>query len=341
MQHTTPYNLECEDCDKCDCKANNFIPFLDTQCTIKDKKIIVDLYKKKTDRNMYLLTSSCHPAHVTSNIPFSLALRIVRICSEQESRDQRLAELKEMLLDRDYKPRTIDAAINKAKNITREEALKRVKREKTSDRAVFVVRYDPGLPSITKIVQKHWRTMTLDPYMKTIFPKPPLIAYKRPMNIRDKLIRAKIPPPPRNRPLRIKNGMFKCNKPCSICPFVKEQSSVKSTANSTTIELHHHHNCNDFNFIYIIECKKCKLQYIGESDQTVRKRFLQHRGYVRRHEKEKGTGLHFNLPGHNMADMTISVLERISNPDPAYRKERERHYIALFESFRKGINRKR
>ena len=42
-----------------------------------------------------------------------------------------------------------------------------------------------------------------------------------------------------------------------------------------------------------------------------------------------------------MADMTISVLERISNPDPAYRKERESHYIAQFESFRKGINRKR
>merc|ERR1711973_458740 len=42
MQHTTPYNLECEDCDKCDCEAMNFIPFLDTQCTIKNRKIIVD-----------------------------------------------------------------------------------------------------------------------------------------------------------------------------------------------------------------------------------------------------------------------------------------------------------
>ena len=61
-------------------------------------------------------------------------------------------------------------------------------KKKTSDRAVYVVWYDPGLPSITKIVQKHWRSLTLDPYMKSIFPKPPLIAYKRPMNIRDKLI---------------------------------------------------------------------------------------------------------------------------------------------------------
>ena len=87
IQHTTPYNIECETCDQCEFEAVNSIPFLDTQCTIKNNKIIIDLYKKPTDRNMYLLTSSCHPAHVTSNIPFSLALRIVRICTESESRD--------------------------------------------------------------------------------------------------------------------------------------------------------------------------------------------------------------------------------------------------------------
>ena len=47
-----------------------------------------------TDRNQYLLTSSCHPTSVTNNIPFSLALRLVRICSEVESRDKGLMELK-------------------------------------------------------------------------------------------------------------------------------------------------------------------------------------------------------------------------------------------------------
>ena len=51
-----------------------------------------------TDRNQYLLTSSCHPASVTNNIPFSLALRLVRICSEVESRDKGLMELKQITL---------------------------------------------------------------------------------------------------------------------------------------------------------------------------------------------------------------------------------------------------
>ena len=63
---------------------------------------------------MYLLPSSCHVASVTNNIPYSLALRIVRICSETEARDQRLSELKNLLLDREYRPGVINSAIDKA-----------------------------------------------------------------------------------------------------------------------------------------------------------------------------------------------------------------------------------
>ena len=65
-------------------------------CSIKQNKIVTDLYRKETDRNQYLLTSSCHPVECTDNIPFSLALRIVRICSEIETREKRFLELKEL-----------------------------------------------------------------------------------------------------------------------------------------------------------------------------------------------------------------------------------------------------
>ena len=88
------------DWESCDWPSWSSIPFLDTSISIEDDTIITDLYKKETDRNQYLLTSSCHPAHVTNNIPYSLALRIVRICSKEEDREKRFSELKQMLLDR-------------------------------------------------------------------------------------------------------------------------------------------------------------------------------------------------------------------------------------------------
>ena len=79
--------------------------------------------------------------------------------------------------------------------ITRTEALKKVETNKTKKRPVFVITYDPRLPSITVIVKKHWRTMVRDLYLADVFTEPPLIAYKRPQNIREKIVRAKVPPP--------------------------------------------------------------------------------------------------------------------------------------------------
>ena len=74
--------------------ANNFHPtikftsdisneqhiFLDTVSRIESGKLTVDLYSKPTDKHQYLLSSSCHPKHCIQNIPYSLALRIRRIC---------------------------------------------------------------------------------------------------------------------------------------------------------------------------------------------------------------------------------------------------------------------
>ena len=245
-----------------------------------------------------------------------------------------------MLLDRNYRRKIINDNINKAKAIPRAEALKRVVRNKSNDRPVFVVMFDRRLPSIPNIVKKHWRAMTTNPHMLSIFPKPPLVAFKRPQNLRDKLIRARVPPPS-TRPKRVQNGMSKCNKPCSICPYVKVQKVVKSTANDKVINLHKQHTCDDRNICYIIECKKCRQQYIGETDRTLRERFLEHRGYVRREEEEKATGFHFSHGAHTMADMTVSVIERIKSSDPTYRKCRESHWIEQFEVLRKGINKKR
>ena len=290
---------------------------------------------------MYLLPSSCHVASVTQNIPYSLALRIIRICSEVEARDQRLAELKEMLLAREYKSGVIDSAINKAKDIPREKALERVTRPKTSDRPVFVVRYHPSLPSVTKIIQKHHRTMIMDPEMKENFPKPPLVAYKRPQTIRNKLIRAKLPS--RNvKPKRIINGMHKCKKNCKICPYVKTNKTIKAAHTNVKVHLQKHHDCQTKNIVYIVECKKCWwAQYIGETQETLETRFNQHLGYVDRQDLTQATGRHFSGKGHSTADMTISVLEKIHQEDPMYRKEREHFWIQQFDLLRKGLNGKR
>ena len=59
-------------------------------------------------------------------------------------------------------------------------------------------------------------------------------------------------------------------------------------------------------------------------------RFGQHRGYVRNKELDNATGAHFNLPGHTIADMKVTIVEKISSDDPQMRKIRESYFIQKF-----------
>ena len=99
------------DSDNCDCPMSESIESLDTSLSIRNSS--VDLYRKPSDRCAYLLPSSCHPPHTTKNIPFSLALRIVRICMDTDSQDLRLGELQEMLRSHDYGGGLIDTVIQR------------------------------------------------------------------------------------------------------------------------------------------------------------------------------------------------------------------------------------
>ena len=56
----------------------------------------------------------------------------------------------------------------------------------------LAVKYHPGLPSLSRIVKTHWRTMTREPRLKEIFPEPPMVAYQQHTNLRALLVRAKL-----------------------------------------------------------------------------------------------------------------------------------------------------
>ena len=72
MIHTSVAN-EAEE-ERCMCENRTSIPFLDTSLSIENGRIKIDLYRKKTDRNQYLLPSSCYPKATTRAIPYSLSL---------------------------------------------------------------------------------------------------------------------------------------------------------------------------------------------------------------------------------------------------------------------------
>ena len=338
MEHTSPFRCDIVDPHDCWCHQTSSIPFLDTSVSInKEGHIVCDLYRKPTDRCQYLLPSSCHPNHVCESIPFSLAFRIVRICSEADSRDKRFLELRDFLLSRGYRSRIIDAAIQKASLIPREEAIRKKTPEKKQEGPVFVMTYHPALPSISQMLAKHWRSMCKDPYLKKIFPKPPMVAYRRQPNLKDKLIRAKVPEVA-SRPTRILKGMRKCNKPCPVCPFIQEGKFVKSTKSDQIVEINASVTCQSKNVVYCATCQKCFLQYIGQTERSLQERIQEHLGYIRNEKLNQATGHHFNLDGHFIHDFRVTILEKVHKTDRATREIRESLHIQNFHSELDGIN---
>ena len=120
--------------------------FIDEQGFIR-----TDLYKKDNKKKNYLLPSSCHPNHISKNIPFSLGYRALRICWSKELLENRLAELEEDLEERGYKRRSIRSSFTE---IGRVQALRKVESKRgEKDRVRFIFKYDPRLPNFSETLR--------------------------------------------------------------------------------------------------------------------------------------------------------------------------------------------
>ena len=95
------------------------------------------------------------------------------------------------LISRNYNRNIVNAAIMKAKSVTRETALQREVKKK-NERVIFVPTFNPRLPSISNIMVKHWRTMTKVKKMLEMFPSPPMVAFRQPSNLKALLCKAKL-----------------------------------------------------------------------------------------------------------------------------------------------------
>lgn len=323
------------------------VPFLDTSIKIDDGKITSDLYRKPTHSPQYLLPSSTHPPHCTKNIPYSLGYRLLRICSDPNTLQLRLEELREMLLDRGYSKNIISSAISRLSATSREEALKKVFVDRSqNDKVTFVIPFDPRLPKISEIANRHFNLLKSDKSCEKIFQAGVQVAYKRHPNIKEILCRATIPPWKKRAPTRENVGWRTCHKlPCSACSYSKNITNFKVKATGKTKTINQKITCQDTNVIYCIECEKCGLQYVGKTKNSFKSRCYQHAYSVKHYDaNEKNNGPvpeHFNQPGHSKENMIFFALEKVISSDPFTLGTRERFHIDDMDVISKGINRNR
>ena len=95
-----------------------------------------------------------------------------------------------------------------------------------------------------------------------------------------------------------------------------------------TIKLRNDINCKTRGVIYGMWCDKCdKIIYVGETKNSVRDRFYQHRHDFTINKKDTPAA-HFRIEGHDgWTNLKIIGLERVSTRNIGYRLVRERYWM--------------
>ena len=307
------------------------ILFLDVNVSLtNDGNISIDLYTKPTDKHQHLLYSSCHPLHTKKAIPFSLALRLRRICSTDETFNTRTAQLTTYLLKRGYKRNFITKQIQRAADIPRSVALQTKDINKPT-RIPFITTFNPSLPHISNIIKRHYNLLLSSDRCKQVFPHLPVVAFRRSSNLRDLLVTAKLSSNSTNPHPQLPSGSFRCGKNCATCPYISH-GLTNDTFFSTgqTHPIKSNLICETKNLIYMIQCNRCNLQYIGETKRRLKDRFNEHRRTIDNPNaisKPTTAAEHFLTTPNHTADMQLIPIVKVHSKRDSVRKAREAFLI--------------
>ena len=130
----------------------------------------------------------------------------------------------------------------------------------------FVLTYHPALNrKIIEILRRNHDLLQTDDAHKRLFQEFPRVAFRRPKNIKDHLVRAKL--------YQLDEGSkgcssdcIKCRSDCQIGKFLQTTPTFSSQHSDKIYNirvgpLH----CNSKMVIYLLICKTCGIRYVGKS----------------------------------------------------------------------------
>ena len=248
--------------------------FLDLSIMVEENGTThTDVYYKPTNSHDYLHYDSFHQKHTLHNIPYCLAKRIVVFCSDTTIMNERLSELKKLLMQCKYPENIIDKGVFNAQL----QGPAPPKVEKSN-----VIAYvHPNMSNfqfnhIIQTTSNLLKNATSDD-IKEVFGDVRFVeAVSQPKN----LLRS-ITSTFTNTIGRTPGIYAECNpNKCEICSFGYIENCTSFTcSNGKEWTIRSHISCNDRNVLYYLECLFCngKVTKTGKTFTKLRQRINNHR----------------------------------------------------------------
>ena len=128
---------------------------------------------------------------------------------------------------------------------------------------------------------------------------------------------------------------------CKNCPRMIKTKSMSSHSRPFELKLRGHFDCKSTYVIYLIECKRCKIQYIGQTSSSVASCLTAHIADINStntKKQETSVSKHFNEANHTARDVRVCALLKASR-NVNMRMHQEEAMIQLFSTRHpRGLN---
>lgn len=297
------------------------VTFLDTKVNVvevgdetveKRFLLIPSMYSKDTDTHQYLSPTSCHPEHISRNIPITVVNRCRVNCSDRIKDDKifkdTLIEYKAYLVKSGYNEEHVNKTfINYAIKKKRKHVLKpecKNKRKKSIDEYRFITDHEPSFPDINKAFRKFKSIIEEDDKLKEVFPKGikhfKVCERRGSKNIKEILAPSTVTLPSTTVRDKEENehnqmiGNHPCGTPCAYCDLLgkTEVDHFTSSATGQSFKIRQAINCKSENIIYLVHCTKCNLQGVGHATKF-NERISNHFSHIKQKRRTCGIVNHF------------------------------------------------
>ena len=316
------------------------VTFLDVDLFLEQGTIRTKVHIKPTNAQQYLHYNSCHPPHSMKSLPYSLAVRGKRICSDPKDLSEYCQKLTVAFRSRGYPATLVNNQIARVLNPPPPPTPSTITKANDNACIPLVTQYHPNLKALSQVLSSGFHILTSATQTQNFLTDPPKVAFKRPPNLRNILVNTQ-PPAPQTP---ITHGSYPCNSTrCKTCQMHPPSTSFTSSATGLSYPILQHNTCKSKNVIYQLRCNFCPAEYIGLTTKMLRERMNGHRFDCRvdPDEIEKVVPAHAYLHGKDFNScFTIRIVKSLPpscNPSELRRWELSHQWVTR-SRFAPGLN---
>ena len=268
------------------------VNFLDVTVSLDEQHSIqTDLYTKPTDSHNYLNYNSAHPRHCRDGIPYSQFLRLKRICSNEKTFVHQGREMSKNIIRADYPPQVIRDAFDRVYHSDRMLLLNPIPEEEPTDeeadKTFLITTFHPYFKECDKIGERNWDLLAKSISTRPLLKLNMIKGNRRAKNLRDILVRARLPRITPNRDKQdksLKTTKNYCSKPhCQYCSLIDRSGRITSLVTKKEYNTRSQVTCLSNNIVYCLISNKCGKQYVGQSKRPLVERQRTHEKYQPKH----------------------------------------------------------